>query len=106
MEFNFIGQKVVVSSHTNTIDIDFEKLLKVVAGTEYDLNNLSEDNRDDIIAEFTSSNQNYYLQEACDIIFADLYEDESGYDIGLNAKELERLENAFAEFVYNYKNEK
>ena len=70
------------------------------------LNNLSEDDRSDIIAEFESSNQSYYLQEAFNIIFVDLYEDESGYDVGLNAKELTRLETAFAEFVYNYKNEK
>lgn len=102
MKLNLIEVEVIVKKHKRVLDIDFEKLLKCVAG-DSDLNNLSEEEKENIICEFESSNKSNYLKECCGITFEDLPDEETaGFDIEDNMEEIQRLEKEFAEFVYNY----
>ena len=102
MKLNLIEVEVIVKKRKRVLDIDFEKLLKCVAG-DSNISNLSEEEKENIICEFESSNKNDYLKECCGITFKGLPDEETaGFDIEDNMEEIQHLEKEFAEFVYNY----
>ena len=105
MKLNLIEVEVIVKKHKKALDIDFEKLLKCIA-RDFDINNLSDEEKEDIICEFQSTNKNNYLKECCGITFKDFQNEETaGFGIEDNMEEIQRLEKEFAEFLYNYETE-
>lgn len=104
MKINFIKNEVSVKKVKKFFDIDFQKLLEIlVQESGFDINNLSDENRDDIITEFESTNYNEYLKKVIGISIENLPDMETdGFDLDDNSERLQKVFDKFAEFVYNY----
>jgi hypothetical protein len=102
MEISLIKNVVTVTKRTDKFNLDFRKLVEyIIKDWDISFNGLSEENKEDIVANFECDFETY-LGDFLGIDLYDMeYENEEGYDIGDNAKIIEKIKNEFAEYVYN-----
>ena len=64
MEVNFIKDIIIHKKENNCVDVDISAIFfSIVTKGKFDINNLSEDDKDDIILEF-DSNYGEYIEKS------------------------------------------
>lgn len=103
MEVSLVKNVITVTQRTDVFELDFERLLKRIIEdwNNTDIEHLTEEEREDIICAL-DCNFEELLSEMFNIALYKMeYEDQEGYDVGINSEMLEEIKNKFADYVYN-----